>query len=49
MEKFRVSCEKYNEGIKIKNIGAISNPDVLNEYKNIPDLKELMIKKISKV
>ena len=27
------------EGIKIKNIEAISNPDVLNEYKNIPDLK----------
>ena len=28
------------EGSKIKNIEAISNPQILNEYKNLNDLKE---------
>ena len=27
------------EGNNIKNIEAISNPEILDEYKNIPELK----------
>ena len=34
-----VAVKNIIEGNKIKNFQALSNPDILNEYKNISELK----------